>query len=112
MITRLPDHPTRCDGVASGQFVSTVAVCDDKSGGMYQQAKEALATIDGNLVKLGSDKSKILTAVVYITDIKQKPELNRAWDEWADRANPPMRACLGVTLEGKDLVEIIVTATR
>ena len=51
MITRLPDHPTRCEGVASGTFVSTVAVCDDKSGGMYQQAKETLATIDKNLVK-------------------------------------------------------------
>jgi enamine deaminase RidA (YjgF/YER057c/UK114 family) len=79
---------------------------------MYMQAKEALANIDKNLEKLGSHKSKILTAMVYITDIALKPELNRAWDEWADRDNPPMRACVAVTLEGKDLVEIIVTATR
>lgn len=110
-IKRLPDHPTRCEGVAANGFVSTVTVADDKNGSMYAQAKEALANIDTNLAKLGSHKSKILTAVVYIADIRQKPELNRAWDEWADRANPPMRACIGVQLEGRDLVEIIVTAT-
>lgn len=111
MIKRLPDHPTRCEGVEAKGFVTTVTVADDNSLAMYEQAKQALASIDANLVKLGSHKSKILTAIVYIADIKQKPELNRAWDEWADRANPPMRACIGVQLEGKDLVEIIVTAT-
>lgn len=112
MIKRLPDHPTRCEGVETKGFVTTVTVADDKSLPMYEQAKQALASIDSNLVKLGSHKSKILTAIVYVADIKQKPELNRAWDEWADRANPPMRACIGVTLEGKDLVEIIVTAVK
>jgi enamine deaminase RidA (YjgF/YER057c/UK114 family) len=47
---------------------------------------------------------------VYIADMKQKPEMNRAWDEWADRNSPPMRACLAVTLEGETLVEIVVNA--
>jgi enamine deaminase RidA (YjgF/YER057c/UK114 family) len=112
VITRLPDHPTRCEGVAYKDLVTTVTVADDNSLPMYEQARQALAGIDVNLRKLGSDKSKILTCVVYIADIKLKPELNRAWDEWADRANPPMRACIGVTLEGKDLVEIIVTAVK
>jgi len=110
-IKRLPNHPTRCEGVAVNNFVTTVAVAADKNGAIYQQAREVLATIDANLAKLGSHKSKILTAMVYIADIKLKPELNRAWDEWADRTNPPMRACVAVQLEGKDLVEIIVTAT-
>ena len=36
--------------------------------------------------------------------------MNRAWDEWADRNSPPMRACLAVTLEGETLVEIVVDA--
>ena len=76
------------------------------------QAKQAFATIDKNLVALGSHKSKILTAIVYIAHIGQKPEMNRAWDEWADRDNPAMRACLGVALTGGDLVEIVITAAR
>ena len=42
----------------------------------------------------------------------QKAEMDRAWGEWADRANPPMRACLGATLDGKDLVEIVVTVAK
>jgi enamine deaminase RidA (YjgF/YER057c/UK114 family) len=63
-----------------------------------------------NLIEAGTEKSRILTAMVYITDMHNKPELNRAWDEWVDRTNLPMRACLGVELEGDDLVEIVVTA--
>ena len=42
--------------------------------------------------------------------MSQKGEMNRAWDEWVDRANPPQRACIGVALEGQDLVEILITA--
>ena len=44
------------------------------------------------------------------TDIAHKEEMNKAWDEWVDPANPPMRACLGVDLEHPHLVEIVVTA--
>lgn len=112
MITRVPDGPTRAESVAFDKLVFTVAVADDRSLPMYEQTKQALATIDANLVALGSHKSRILTATIYIAHIGQKPEMNRAWDEWVDRANPPMRACLAVTLEGRDLVEILITAAR
>jgi enamine deaminase RidA (YjgF/YER057c/UK114 family) len=60
----------------------------------------------------GSDKSRILSAVVYIADIARKEEMNKAWDEWVDRTQPPMRACLGVALEPPHLVEIVVTAAE
>ena len=112
MITRVPDGPTRAESVAFDRLVFTVAVADDNRKPMYEQSVEALATIDRNLVALGSHKSRILTAVVYIADMARKPEMNRAWDEWADRANPPMRACLGVALTGNDLVEILITAAK
>jgi enamine deaminase RidA (YjgF/YER057c/UK114 family) len=48
--------------------------------------------------------------MVYLADMSRKGELNQAWDEWVDLTNPPQRACLGVALEGADLVEIVVTA--
>jgi enamine deaminase RidA (YjgF/YER057c/UK114 family) len=51
-------------------------------------------------------------AIVYITDIKRKSEMNRAWDEWVDPKNPPMRACIGVELEPPHIVEIVVTAAK
>ncbi len=103
---------TRSRAVAHDGIVYAVATAKDKSGGMYAQAKDALAQIDATLADAGSDKSRILRTTVYITDMSQKPEMDRAWDEWVDRADPPQRACIGVTLWDKDLVEILVTAVQ
>ncbi|MBN8957871.1 MAG: RidA family protein [Rhizobiales bacterium] len=113
MITRLSGNvSTRARGVIADNHVFTVAVASDKVPSMYEQTKAALAGIDKNLAEAGTDKSRILTAIVYIADMAKKEEMNRAWDEWVDRANPPMRACLGVVLDGKDLVEVVVTAVK
>jgi enamine deaminase RidA (YjgF/YER057c/UK114 family) len=103
-------NPMRSRAVAHDGIVYTVATAKDKSGALYAQTKDALAQIDANLAEAGSSKSRILRTTVYITDMSKKPEMDRAWDEWVDRANPPQRACIGVALADKDLVEILVTA--
>jgi enamine deaminase RidA (YjgF/YER057c/UK114 family) len=72
----------------------------------------ALTDADATLAEAGTDKSRILSAMVYVADMKQKEEMNRAWDEWADRENPPMRACVGAALADKSLVEIVITAAK
>ncbi len=111
MVKRLPGSvPTRCRAVVYNGIVSTVATSPDKSAGIYEQTRQALGVIEKSLAEAGSDKSRLLTATVYITDMANKAEMDRAWGAWIDPANPPMRACLGVALEGKDLVEIVVTA--
>ena len=112
MISRFPGlTPTRSRAVVHDGLVFTVAVAPDPvTSSMYEQTVKALARIDESLAQCGSDKSRILSAIVYITDIKRKGEMNRAWDEWVDRGNAPMRACIGAALEGDDLVEITVTA--
>jgi enamine deaminase RidA (YjgF/YER057c/UK114 family) len=114
MITRFAGlTPTRSRAVAYDDLVFTVAVAPDPvSASMYEQSAKALARIDESLALCGTDKSKILSAIVYIADIKQKGEMNRAWDEWVDTKNPPMRACIGVDLEPPHIVEIVVTATK
>ena len=101
---------TRSRAVVHNGLVFTVAVSPDPDPTVYQQAVKALRRIDESLAMSGTDKSRILQAIVYIADITRKEELNRAWDAWVDRANPPMRACLGVELEHPHLVEIVVTA--
>jgi enamine deaminase RidA (YjgF/YER057c/UK114 family) len=112
-IFRLPGTVrTRSPLVEHDGLVFAVAVATDKSGSMYQQTRDALAGIDQRLAKIGLDKGRIMTAQVFIADMNQKAEMNRAWDEWVDPNNPPMRACLGVALDGKDLVEIIVSAAK
>ena len=105
--------PTRSRAVVHDGLVLTVAVSPDPAPpGIYQQTVRALARIDESLALAGTDKSRILSAIVYIADISRKEEMNRAWDEWVDRKNPPMRACLGVALEPPHLVEIVVTAAK
>ena len=114
MIDRFPGlTPTRSRAVVHDDLVFTVAVAPDPvSPSMYEQSAKALARIDESLALCGTDKSKILSAVVYITDMKRKGEMNRAWDEWVDTRNPPMRACIGVDLEPPHIVEIVVTAAK
>ena len=114
MITRFPGlTPTRSRAVATDNLVVTVAVAPDPVTPNYnEQSVKVLARIDESLALCGTDKSKILTAIIYLADVKQKSELNRAWDEWVDPKNPPMRACLGVDLEPPHLVEIVVTAAK
>ena len=103
---------TRSRGVSHDGILYTVATAKDKSGALYEQTKDALAQIDATLAEAGSSKSRILRATVYITDMSRKPKMDRAWDEWVDRANPPQRACIGVALAGSDLVEILITAAQ
>ena len=114
MITRFPGlTPTRSRAVVHDGLVLTVAVAPDPvTPSMYEQTAKALARIDESLALCGTDKSKILSAIVYVADIEQKDNMNRAWDEWVDRNNPPMRACLGVDLEFPHVVEIVVTAVK
>jgi len=111
MIIRTPGSvATRSRAVIANGIVNAVAVSPDKTPSLYEQTKRALAAIDRSLADAGTNNSRVLTATVYIADMSRKEEMNRAWDEWVARDNPPMRACIGVTLEGQDLVEILVTA--
>ena len=114
MITRFPGlTPTRSRAVVHDDLVMTVAVAPDPvTPSMYEQTQKALARIDEGLALCGSNKSKILSAIVYIHGMALKNEMNRAWDEWVDRADPPIRACIGVELEAPHIVEIVVTAVK
>jgi enamine deaminase RidA (YjgF/YER057c/UK114 family) len=104
--------PTRSRAVAHDGLVYTVATAPQKLPSLYEQTRQTLAAIDKNLADAGTHKSRILRATVYITDMAKKTEMNRAWDEWVDMENVPQRACIGVALEGDDLVEILVIAAQ
>jgi enamine deaminase RidA (YjgF/YER057c/UK114 family) len=93
-------------------LVFTVATAREKTASMREQTTSALAMLDGHLAEAGTDKSKLLSATVYITDMARKPEMNEAWMAWVDPANPPQRACIGVALDGDDLIEIVAVAAR
>lgn len=85
-------------------------VADDKSSSMEAQTANILDKIDALLADVGSDKSKILSAVVYLADMDQKDAMNEAWMAWMDKDNPPARAAVGSALTPGTLVEIMITA--
>ncbi len=101
---------TRARAVVHDGRVYTVAISPVKSASMEDQAREALKQLDAHLAEAGSNKSRLLTVTVYIADMARKAEMNRAWDAWVDLANPPQRACIGVALEGDDLIELVAVA--
>jgi enamine deaminase RidA (YjgF/YER057c/UK114 family) len=112
-IRRIPGSvSTRSNAVVHNGLVYAVATAPEKSPSLYEQTKAALALLDASLEHAGTHRRNLLTATVYITDISLKAEMNRAWDEWVDRANAPQRACIGATLEGGDLVEIVAVAAE
>lgn len=77
------------------------------------QTQDILARIDTLLAEAGTDKSRLLSATIWLTDIRYYDEMNTVWDAWIDPANPPARACVESKLATpKYDVEIMVTAAR
>jgi enamine deaminase RidA (YjgF/YER057c/UK114 family) len=77
------------------------------------QTKEVLNEIDRLLAKCGSNKSKILAATIWVTDIRNRAPMNEVWTAWVDPKNMPARACIEAKLaDPRGLVEIMVTAAK
>lgn len=75
------------------------------------QTKDVLAKIEALLAQAGSDKSKILQAVIWLDDMANFAEMNSVWDAWVDIANLPARATGEAKLAAPDYkVEIIIVA--
>src|SRR5687768_12169000 len=88
-------------------------VATDTSVGMKAQTEDVLRQIDALLAKCDSNKSRILSATVFIADMKSKAQMDEAWMAWVDRSNPPARATVEVELGSPDtLVEIMCTAAK
>ena len=91
----------------------TGAAPDPVPPSVYRQAVKVLARIDESLALCGSDKRNVLSATIYLADVTQKTEFNRAWDEWVDQANKPARATVEARLATPDYkVEIAGIAAR
>ncbi|QLB15189.1 hypothetical protein A6B39_06835 [Mannheimia granulomatis] len=83
----------------------------DENADIYIQTQQTLAEIDKWLTEANTDKSKILMATVYLRDMADYAEMNRAWDEWVAENNAPPRAAVEAKLANPNWkVEIVVTA--
>ncbi|RYC12006.1 RidA family protein [Ciceribacter ferrooxidans] len=76
-----------------------------------EQSKSALAEVDRLLAAVGSDKSKILQTIIYLSDMSTFAEMNAVWEAWIDPKNPPARATSQAALATPAYkVEFVVTA--
>ncbi len=88
-------------------------VADDPNTDVAGQTKQILAKIDGLLAEAGSDKSKLLSATVWLSDIRAFDEMNKVWDAWVSPGNTPARATVQAQLAAPAFkVEIMVVAAK
>ena len=113
-ITRHEQSAILSQAVQYGDTVYLAGVvAKDLSQDVKGQTKQILADIDRLLAKCGSNKSKVLSATIWVTDIRNRAPMNEVWTAWVDKANMPARACVEAKLaDPTALVEIMVIAAK
>ena len=112
-IKRLKTNPRMSQAVVYGGLLTTAGqVAKITAGGsVAEQAQEILSEIEALLAAAGTDKSKWLTAQIWLSDINDFSEFNTVWDAWVTPGASPTRACVESKLVVPALkVEIAVTA--
>jgi enamine deaminase RidA (YjgF/YER057c/UK114 family) len=88
-------------------------VAKDLNKDVKGQTKEIVDEMDRLLAKCGSSKSKVLSATIWVTDIRNRAPMNEVWTAWVDPKNLPARACVEAKLaDPRALVEIMVIAAK
>ena len=100
--------PRLSQAVVHGNTVYLAGIiAGDPSADAKGQTEQILKKIDEHLAAVGSHKSKLLSATIYVANMGIFGEMNSAWDAWIDPANTPARATVEARLAApKYLVEI------
>ena len=111
-IRRLHVGPRMSQAVVHGNTVFLAGqVADNPVPSVEEQTRQVLARIDSLLQEAGTDKSKILSANIWLADIGRFAEMNSVWDAWVSPGNTPARATVQAALATPAyLVEIMVVA--
>jgi enamine deaminase RidA (YjgF/YER057c/UK114 family) len=113
-IKRLHVGPRMSQAVIHGgvAYLAGQVANNAKGKSVGEQTKDILAAIDALLKEAGTDKSKLITAQIWLTDMSKFAEMNAVWDAWVSTGNTPARATVqspALAAPGYD-VEIMVTA--
>jgi enamine deaminase RidA (YjgF/YER057c/UK114 family) len=114
-IERHETGPRMSKAVIHGDTVYLAGIVADSPKGksVAEQSKNILSQIDGFLALAGTDKTKLLSANIWITDMANFAEMNSVWDSWVSPGNTPARATVEAKLASPDYkVEIMVVAAR
>lgn len=114
-IHRIGCGPRMSKAVVHGDTVYLAGQVAEKTAGQSvgAQTKEILGIIDALLAEAGSDKTRILSANIWLVDIATFPEMNAEWDGWVPQGHTPARATVEAKLAAPQYkVEIAVIAAR
>jgi enamine deaminase RidA (YjgF/YER057c/UK114 family) len=113
--TRIGVGPRMSQAVVHGDTVFVSGTVADKAAGksVGEQTKEILGIIDEILAKAGTNKTKILSANIWLVDIKTFAEMNTVWDAWVAQGHTPARATVEAKLAAPQFaVEIACIAAK
>lgn len=110
-ITRLNSGPRMSQAVIHGGLVYTAGQVDDQTPGVSEQTRAVLDKIDGLLQAAGTDKSRIISANIWLSDMAGFSQMNEVWEGWISPQAAPARATVESKLAGPSYkVEIAVIA--
>lgn len=97
--------------VACGGLLFSAGHVDTTSSTVTGQTQNILARLDRLLAEAGSDRSRLISATIWLADISTFDEMNAVWDAWVDTENAPARATVEARLASAEyLVEIAIVA--
>ncbi|WP_323717238.1 RidA family protein [Paracoccus aminovorans] len=112
-IKRVETGPRMSQAVVHNGIVYLAGQVGKPGESVTEQTREVLAQIDRLLAECGSDKTRILTAQVWIADMADFAEMNAVWDAWVPAGHTPARATGESKLATPDYkVEVIVVAAQ
>lgn len=112
-IKRIAANPRMSGAVVHNHvvYLSGQVAIDHRGGPVPDQVEEVLSRIDGLLQEAGSDRSRLLTASIFLSDLAILPNLNAVWDRWIVPGCAPTRTTMEVKLASPlYALEIAVTA--
>lgn len=112
-IQRLESGPRMSQAVIHNGLIWLAGQVAEPGDSVTEQTRAVLAQIDALLAQAGSDKTRILSATIWMADMADFAEMNAVWDAWVPQGATPARATGEARLATPDYkVEIIVTAAQ
>lgn len=92
-------------------YLAGILALQKRGGSVQEQTRDVLSMIDRLLAEAGTDKTKLLTASIFLADIRTAEEMNEVWDEWLPQGCAPARTTVeGRATSREHAVKISVTA--
>lgn len=112
-LTRIEPENRMSSAVIHNGLIYLAGVVGTPTGDVTSQTREIVSEIDRLLALAGSDKTRILRAQVWLSDIRTFDEMNAVWDSWVVPGQAPARATGEARLYSPDCkVEFIITAVQ